>query len=181
MNHVKTRARTAKDNIHSVLNVKTEFTRENNLIIVPEPGNELIVYWSRKKSEFDKSIHNDNRDKLLLECLKWPLKTRILCYNCCHAFEGVPVPLPTIYDKKRNIYFCHGNFCSWRCSKAYNINEMPKAGQGNRNMNISLPSRHCLIRKTRITTLRIRKRYILYRYILLLDVRYLKSLVEISL
>jgi len=141
MNHVKTRARTAKDNINSVLNVKTDFTREQNLIIVPEPSNEPIVYWSRKKSELDKSKSNNNdRDQLILECLKWPLKTDILCYNCCHSFEGVPVPLPTIYDKKRNIYFCHGNFCSWQCSKAYNINEMPKAGQGNRNMNISLLS-----------------------------------------
>jgi len=70
--------------------------------------------------------------------LKWPTSTNLLCYNCCNPFEGVPVPIPTLYDDKRNIYFCHGNFCSWQCSKAYNINEMPKAGQGNRNMNIAL-------------------------------------------
>jgi len=143
MNHVKFRERTQQDNINSVLNLKTKFIKDNDVTVVPEPLKEPIVYWSRKKYKIDKKYIDKeiDKDKLILECLKWPLKTDILCFNCCHSFDGVPVPLPTIYDKKRKIYFCHGNFCSWQCSKAYNINEMPTAGQGNRNMNISLLSR----------------------------------------
>ena len=112
--------------------------REDNCIIVPKPPIEAIVYWSKK---IDRSDSEFNADKMVLECLKWPVKTDKLCFNCCHPFDNTPIPLPVVFDKKRNIYFCHGNFCSWQCSKAYNINEMPKAGQGNRNMNISLLSR----------------------------------------
>ena len=134
MNHIKYRERTEQDNINSIKNIKINPERKDKTIIIPEKPKESIIYWSRK---LDKET-NGNNDKLIKECLKWPTSTNLLCYNCCNPFEGVPVPIPTLYDDKRNIYFCHGNFCSWQCSKAYNINEMPKAGQGNRNMNIAL-------------------------------------------
>ena len=134
MNHIKYRERTEQDNINSIKNIKINPERKDKTIIIPEKPKESIIYWSRK---IDKETNSDN-DKLIKECLKWPTSTNLLCYNCCNPFEGVPVPIPTLYDDKRNIYFCHGNFCSWQCSKAYNINEMPKAGQGNRNMNIAL-------------------------------------------
>ncbi len=134
MNHVKFRERTEKDNINSIKNIKITPERKDKTIIIPEKPKESIIYWSRKLERDAK----EEPDKLIKECLKWPTSTSLLCYNCCNTFEGVPIPIPTLYDPKRNIYFCHGNFCSWQCSKAYNINEMPKAGQGSRNMNIAI-------------------------------------------
>jgi len=37
-----------------------------------------------------------------------------------------------------DIYYCSGNFCSWQCSKAFNMRETSPAGKGNRNMYISI-------------------------------------------
>ena len=110
MNHIKYRERTQEDNLNSILNNKIKHVKENNTITIPEPIKEPLVYWARKDVI---KTNNLEQDKLIIECLKWPLSTDLLCYNCCHKFDGVPVPIPTILDKKRNIYFCHGNFCSW--------------------------------------------------------------------
>ncbi|AAR26970.1 FirrV-1-I5 [Feldmannia irregularis virus a] len=68
----------------------------------------------------------------------WPRRTESCCHNCCHPFEGVPVPLPYFYDERKQVYFCSGSFCSWQCAKAYNIQLPVSSGKGNRNMYISL-------------------------------------------
>jgi len=112
MNHIKYRERTQEDNLNSILNNKIKHVKENNTITIPEPIKEPLVYWARKDVI---KTNNLEQDKLIIECLKWPLSTDLLCYNCCHKFDGVPVPIPTILDKKRN--------------------------KGNRNMNIALLSR----------------------------------------
>jgi len=70
--------------------------------------------------------------------MKWPKKTDKKCHNCSYPFEGIPVPLPIHKDELRNIYYCSGNFCSWQCSKAFNMRETSPAGKGNRNMYISI-------------------------------------------
>ena len=70
--------------------------------------------------------------------MKWPKNTDKKCHNCTYQFEGVPVPLPIYKDEMRNIYYCTGNFCSWQCSKAFNLRETSPAGRGNRNMYISI-------------------------------------------
>lgn len=53
----------------------------------------------------------------------WPNKTNILCWWCCHSFDGIPVPCPFDYDEIRKRYLINGIFCSWSCSAAYSIKE----------------------------------------------------------
>ena len=133
------RDRTTEDDLRTIVREKALFEKKDNVIILPKPLEEPIVCWSREDvSENSHSYDKNNLDDYILNCTKWPMKTDKLCFNCCHSFKGVPIPLPHKYDKIRNIYTCHGNFCSWQCAKAYNINEMPRASRGNRNMNISI-------------------------------------------
>jgi hypothetical protein len=49
----------------------------------------------------------------------WPLSSKIWCWNCCHPFVSVPVPIPHIYDNRRNLFFSYGSFCSWSCAKRH--------------------------------------------------------------
>ena len=50
----------------------------------------------------------------------WPLTSDQLCWHCCHAFTGTPLPMPIQYDERRNFYKVCGTFCSWACMKSYN-------------------------------------------------------------
>lgn len=98
------------------------------------------VDWERPTSESEElsSTHVFGEDDEILRSVAWPSSTDLLCHNCCHVFEGVPVPLPQTYDRVRKIYYCSGNFCSWQCSKTYNMTQTPLSGRGNRNMYIAL-------------------------------------------
>lgn len=51
----------------------------------------------------------------------WPTSTSTLCWHCCHAFDGQPLPLPIKYDDRRDEFHVVGTFCSWACMKAYNL------------------------------------------------------------
>lgn len=51
----------------------------------------------------------------------WPTCSSTLCWHCCHAFEGPPLPLPIKYDAERKLFHVAGTFCSWGCMKAYNL------------------------------------------------------------
>jgi len=56
-------------------------------------------------------------------------KTDVCCWWCCHKFDSNPCYLPTITDDITNRFIVIGNFCSWRCVKAYNMslrNEVTK-------------------------------------------------------
>jgi hypothetical protein len=50
---------------------------------------------------------------------KWPESTSICCWNCCHPFEGVPVPATSKVNRLGKLTKCHGVFCSFNCSKRY--------------------------------------------------------------
>lgn len=50
---------------------------------------------------------------------EWPQQVGD-CWHCCHSFKGLPYPLPTNYDEKRNLFTLRGCFCSWGCVKGYN-------------------------------------------------------------
>ena len=50
----------------------------------------------------------------------WPQKTDILCWQCCHHFDTMPLPLPMQYDSRRDTFKVAGTFCSWSCMTAYN-------------------------------------------------------------
>ena len=117
------------------LPVKKELTIKDNVekILFPVAPNVPIVYWNRPSNSKDVYSKDD-----LMKYVRWPIKTEIVCFQCCHPFDGVPVPLPDTYDTRRKVYKCKGNFCSWQCSKSYNLNQTKNFGKGDRNMYISL-------------------------------------------
>ena len=49
---------------------------------------------------------------------KYPLKTDVLCYHCCHSFTTNPLSLP--FSMKQNKFMVKYVFCSWECMKTYN-------------------------------------------------------------
>ena len=52
---------------------------------------------------------------------KWPKRTSIYCWWCCHPFNNPPCAIPhKIVDNKYHVY---GVFCSPECAAAYNFNE----------------------------------------------------------
>ena len=53
----------------------------------------------------------------------WPEKTDVCCWWCCHKFECSPCTLPTKYDQLRKRFDFVGLFCSWNCTKAYNLDK----------------------------------------------------------
>lgn len=113
--------------------VKTVMDKSVGKILFPLPPVVPVVYWERPSNSEDIFCKDD-----LMKFVRWPIKTDTVCYQCCHAFDGVPVPLPDTYDTRRKVYRCKGNFCSWQCAKSYNINQTQNFGKGNRNMYISL-------------------------------------------
>lgn len=84
----------------------------------------------------------------------WPTSTNLLCWWCCHPFEGVPLPCPIEYDDVRDRYKVNGVFCGWSCISAYSIREysslslvyqMRKQFEPDFNSEISVaPPRFCL-------------------------------------
>ena len=46
-------------------------------------------------------------------------KKPIVCWHCCHSFEGKGFQLPRSYDPAEKVYHVYGCFCSANCCKAY--------------------------------------------------------------
>ena len=133
MNTVSKRDRTVEDDMDSVRHISTVYKDDKGLSIPSERKEPLIVWGDSVLRN-----HLKTSDEVLKSCMKWPRQTTKKCHNCTYGFDGIPVPLPMHKDKLRNIYYCSGNFCSWQCSKAFNLRETPHAGRGNRNMFISI-------------------------------------------
>ena len=133
MKRVVFRERTLQDDVSSVRHRSTAINKERE-VSVPSPPKEPMIVWGDSIQR--KNLVKD--DQVLKECMKWPKSTDKRCHNCTYPFDGVPVPLPIHKDEIRNIYYCSGNFCSWQCSKAFNLRETSSAGRGNRNMYISI-------------------------------------------
>ena len=43
-----------------------------------------------------------------------------LCWWCCHEIQGESIGMP--YEFKDNVFKTMGQFCTWPCVKAFNIN-----------------------------------------------------------
>lgn len=56
-----------------------------------------------------------------IDTTSWSVKTNVACWWCCHAFNSVPIGLPTDYNKKK--FRVHGIFCSFACLIAYKDND----------------------------------------------------------
>lgn len=50
---------------------------------------------------------------------EYPESTDVLCWHCCHSFEGRPIPLPLSYNQHLDAYRVYGTFCSFRCMLGY--------------------------------------------------------------
>lgn len=133
MKTISKRDRTVEDDMNSVRHISTVKIVGDGLSMPSERKEPLIIWGDSVKRE---TITRN--DDVLKSCMKWPRKTEKKCHNCSHGFDGIPVPLPMHKDELRNIYYCTGNFCSWQCSKSFNMRETSPAGRGNRNMFISI-------------------------------------------
>ena len=60
------------------------------------------------------------------------------CWWCCHPFNTEPLRFPHKYDDRTNKFCTSGNFCSWSCMKAYN---MERPNNGKTTMNIMIMRR----------------------------------------
>ena len=133
MTRISRRNRSLEDDIKSVRHENSVIENHTGLS-VPSVTKEPIIIWADSVQR----INISKDDDVIKSCMKWPKKTSNKCHNCSYTFEGIPVPLPIHKDELRNIYYCSGNFCSWQCSKAFNMRETSPAGKGNRNMYISI-------------------------------------------
>jgi len=94
--------------------------------------NEEKFYKETKKyvTDFTENIKDQSVKRLrVVTCCKnivkdneWPTSCEICCWWCCHTFENIPCTIPTRYDSLRKRFTYMGIFCSWNCSKAYNLN-----------------------------------------------------------
>jgi hypothetical protein len=49
---------------------------------------------------------------------EWPARTTVACWNCCHQFDGVPIPAPWKLERGK-LARCSGVFCSFNCAKRH--------------------------------------------------------------
>lgn len=66
-----------------------------------------------------------------------PAPASQLCYHCCHAIEGTPVPMPVAFRRKTQEWKTEGWFCSWGCMARFN-NDSNHRRKGERSMLIAL-------------------------------------------
>ena len=108
-----------KETLTGFLNTKTTTSSvlSSKIINYRKKGNDKIsVLKDNPPTKIIKVMHHYNGTKREL-----PKKTDIWCWWCCHPFDTIPRFLPTKYDELRNRFRVTGNFCSWQCVKAYDL------------------------------------------------------------
>lgn len=85
-----------------------------------KPRKRIIEDSDRIYKVLNKQLERFNRTK------EWPETSDILCWWCCHHFEGSPKCVPTSYNATLERFKVTGNFCSWNCAKAFVAYEKPK-------------------------------------------------------
>lgn len=50
---------------------------------------------------------------------KWPERSSICCWHCCHTFQGIPIPATIKQDRKSQLIQTSGVFCSFNCAKRW--------------------------------------------------------------
>jgi len=80
-----------------------------------------------------------------------PTTSNVWCWWCCHNFETTPCFLPTFYDEIKQRFIVVGNFCSWSCVKAYNIDQKDMCIH-KRNAILRIMLRRCGIKSEQIKT-----------------------------
>jgi hypothetical protein len=110
--------------------VEDEYSDEDEII---SPAENTIDYQENKKytTDFTDKIKEQSIKRLhVVTCMKdiipsteWPEKTDTCCWWCCHTFKGCPCTMPTKYDPLRKRFTFVGIFCSWNCTKSYNLDK----------------------------------------------------------
>ena len=106
------------DNDNLNIFIKSEFdvnnNNDNNInnIIESDTSDIKSTELSDKKIYLNNSIHNINTHVLNFNC-------NTKCWWCKNNFTTNAIQLPD--DYYNNIFFCTGNFCSYNCALAYNI------------------------------------------------------------
>ena len=80
--------------------------------------------WEIDQKNCNKVIKKNLRNILyeFINCnneKKWPEKTNISCWWCCHCFDNTPCSLPYKYKKEK--FHVKGIFCSFNCTASYNF------------------------------------------------------------
>jgi len=100
--------------IKSEAELKIPSKKENHL----NNDEEIIKKINQKIIETEKIfMFGKSINKVNVHNIKFSETTK--CYWCKHTFETPSVELPE--DYYNNIFYCEGNYCSWNCAKAYNI------------------------------------------------------------
>lgn len=92
-------------------------------------NNNMKEIIEKRKQELEISTFDENKietQDLLKQFkesnkTKWPSRTSIYCWWCCHPFSNPPCAIPHKY--KNSKYHVYGVFCSPECAAAYNFDE----------------------------------------------------------
>ena len=81
------RPRSDSDDERLVKRIPVKTDKNVDKILFPLPPVVPVVYWERPSNCADIFCKDD-----LMKYVRWPIKTDVVCFQCCHAFDGVPVP-----------------------------------------------------------------------------------------
>lgn len=111
------------ENIIKESNTISNISKNLSNFLDVKPREKIINYSNKKEPTKQlKSITSRNKNnyiKILSDYKTIPKKTEILCWWCCHKFDGIPRFMPTKYDHVRQRFRVTGNFCSWPCVRTY--------------------------------------------------------------
>eukprot|EP00965_Chrysotila_dentata_P181015 5975259-Pleurochrysis_carterae.AAC.2 len=54
----------------------------------------------------------------------WPMRTSVRCWTCCHAFDTIPIGLPTKMHRLTKKLHVVGVFCSFNCAKRHALDNL---------------------------------------------------------
>lgn len=82
-----------------------------------EKKSQLCHLTSSSETEYKSTSVNNNFNKINVHNIEFNENTK--CWWCKHRFTTPRLSLPEQYHN--DTFFCIGNYCSWECMKAYNI------------------------------------------------------------
>ena len=97
---------------------QAEAERNENIYL---PSSCSVICSSSCKNMNSNSSHTHFKlfDSSLGERIRWPSKTEVCCWYCCHRFETMQVCVPANYCSTGRYFEVFGVFCSWNCAKAH--------------------------------------------------------------
>jgi len=109
-----------KNNTDNIFIKQESYFNEPQNISNEENENIKNISFIQNTSEIElrsTSVSNHNFNKIIVYNFEFNDNTK--CWWCKHNFNSPRLSLPEQYHN--NTFYCTGNFCSWECMKAYNI------------------------------------------------------------